>query len=52
MRIALASLAAFVVAAVADATNDLTDACANCHGVCRDKGAVDSAARCTAPPAK
>jgi hypothetical protein len=52
MRIALASLAAFIVSAVADATNDLADACANCRAVCRDNGAVDSVARCTAPPAK
>jgi hypothetical protein len=34
---------------VSDATNDLADACSNCHAVYRDKGPADSAARC-APP--
>ena len=34
---------------VADATNDLADACSACHEVYRDKGPADSAARCTAP---
>jgi hypothetical protein len=32
---------------VSDATNNLADACANCHEVYRDKGPADSAARCT-----
>lgn len=31
---------------VSDATNDLADACSNCHAVYRDKGPADSAARC------
>jgi cytochrome c553 len=30
-----------------DATNNIADACANCHEVYRDKGPADSAARCT-----
>jgi hypothetical protein len=34
---------------VSDATNDLADACSNCHAVYRDKGPADSPARC-APP--
>ena len=34
---------------VSDATNDLSDACAGCHEVYRDKGPADSAARCTPP---
>jgi len=34
---------------VSDATNDLADACSNCHAVYRDKGPADSASRC-APP--
>jgi hypothetical protein len=33
---------------VSDATNDLADACSNCHAVYRDKGPADSPARCTA----
>ena len=36
---------------VADATNDIAEACSNCHEVYRDKGPADSAARCT-PPAR
>lgn len=32
---------------VSDSTNDLADACSNCHEVYRDKGPVGSAARCT-----
>jgi hypothetical protein len=36
---------------VSDATNNIADACSNCHEVYRDKGPADSAARCT-PPAK
>jgi hypothetical protein len=36
---------------VSDATNDLADACSNCHEVYRDKGPADSPARCT-PAAK
>jgi hypothetical protein len=35
---------------VSDATNNIADACSNCHEVYRDKGPADSAARCT--PAK
>jgi hypothetical protein len=31
---------------VSDATNNLADACSNCHEVYRDKGPADSAARC------
>jgi hypothetical protein len=34
---------------VSDATNNLADACANCHEVYRDKGPADSPARCTPP---
>ena len=34
-----------------DATNNIADACSNCHEVYRDKGPADSPARCT-PPAK
>ena len=36
---------------VSDATNDIADACSNCHEIYRDKGPADSPARCT-PPAK
>jgi len=36
---------------VSDATNDLADACANCHDVYRNAGPADSPLRCT-PPAK
>ena len=36
---------------VSDATNNIADACSNCHEVYRDKGPADSAARCT-PPAR
>src|SRR5262245_42848879 len=36
---------------VSDATNNIADACSNCHEVYRDKGPADSPARCT-PPAK
>jgi cytochrome c553 len=32
-----------------DATNNVADACANCHEVYRDKGPADSPARCTPP---
>jgi hypothetical protein len=35
---------------VSDATNNVADACSNCHEVYRDKGPADSAARCTPPP--
>jgi hypothetical protein len=34
---------------VADATNDLADACSSCHEVYRDVGPADSPARCTPP---
>jgi len=37
---------------VSDATNDLADACSNCHEVYRDKGPADSPARCSIPPKK
>ncbi len=37
---------------VSDATNNITDACSNCHEVYRDKGPADSPARCTPPPKK
>ena len=37
---------------VSDATNNLADACANCHEVYRDKGPADSPARCTPSPNK
>jgi hypothetical protein len=37
---------------VSDATNDLADACSNCHEVYRDKGPADSPARCTPAPRK
>jgi hypothetical protein len=36
---------------VSDATNNLADACANCHEVYRDKGPADSPARCSPPAA-
>jgi len=36
---------------VSDATNNIADACSNCHEVYRDKGPADSPARCT-PPAR
>jgi cytochrome c553 len=36
---------------VSDATNNIADACSNCHEIYRDKGPADSPARCT-PPAK
>lgn len=36
---------------VSDATNNIADACSNCHEVYRDKGPADSPARCT-PRAK
>ena len=36
---------------VSDATNNVADACSNCHEVYRDKGPADSPARCT-PPAR
>jgi hypothetical protein len=32
---------------VSDATNNIADACSNCHEVYRDKGPADSPARCT-----
>ena len=34
---------------VSDATNNIAEACSNCHEVYRDKGPADSPARCTAP---
>jgi cytochrome c553 len=37
---------------VSEATNNIADACSNCHEVYRDKGPADSAARCTPPPKK
>ncbi|MGH9143719.1 MAG: cytochrome c [Vicinamibacterales bacterium] len=36
---------------VSDATNNIADACSNCHEVYRDQGPANSPARCT-PPAK
>jgi hypothetical protein len=36
---------------VSDATNNIADACSNCHEVYRDKGPAASPARCT-PPAR
>jgi len=36
---------------VSDATNNIAEACSNCHEVYRDKGPADSPARCT-PPAR
>jgi hypothetical protein len=35
-----------------DATNNIADACVNCHAVYRDTGPADSPARCTPPPKK
>jgi len=35
---------------VADATNDLADACSGCHAVYRDKGPADSPLRCSVSP--
>jgi len=35
-----------------DATNNIAEACSNCHEVYRDKGPADSPARCTPPPKK
>jgi hypothetical protein len=37
---------------VSDATNNIADACSNCHEVYRDKGPADSQARCTPAPKK
>ena len=37
---------------VSDATNNISEACSNCHEVYRDKGPADSPARCTPPPKK
>jgi hypothetical protein len=37
---------------VSDATNNIADACSNCHEVYRDKGPADSPARCTPAPRK
>ena len=37
---------------VADATNNIAEACSNCHEIYRDKGPADSPARCTPPPKK
>jgi hypothetical protein len=37
---------------VSDATNDVADACSNCHEVYRDKGPADSPLRCTPASAK
>jgi hypothetical protein len=37
---------------VSDATNNIADACSNCHEVYRDKGPADSPARCSPPPKK
>jgi cytochrome c553 len=37
---------------VSDATNNIAEACSNCHEVYRDKGPADSPARCTPPPNK
>ncbi len=37
---------------VSDATNDVAEACSNCHEVYRDKGPADSRARCTPAPKK
>ena len=34
---------------VSDATNNIAEACSNCHEVYRDKGPADSPARCTPP---
>ena len=35
---------------VSDATNNIAEACSNCHEIYRDKGPADSPARCTPPP--
>ena len=37
---------------VSDVTNDVADACSNCHEVYRDKGPADSPARCSVPAKK
>jgi cytochrome c553 len=37
---------------VSDATNNIAEACSNCHEVYRDKGPADSPARCTPQPNK
>jgi len=34
---------------VSDATNNIAEACSNCHEIYRDKGPADSPARCTPP---
>jgi hypothetical protein len=39
-------------AALEDITNDLSDACANCHEVYRDNGPAGSPQRCVAPAKK
>jgi hypothetical protein len=50
-RVALAAARTRNQEKTSDATNDIADACANCHEVYRDKGPADSPARCT-PPAR
>lgn len=50
-RVALAAARTRNQEKVSDATNNIADACSNCHEVYRDKGPADSAQRCT-PPAK
>src|SRR4051812_22306171 len=51
-RVALAAARTKNQEKVSDATNNIAEACSNCHEVYRDKGPADSAARCTPPPRK
>jgi cytochrome c553 len=49
-RVALQAARAKNQEKVSDATNNIADACSNCHEVYRDKGPADSLARCTPAP--
>lgn len=51
-RVALQAARTKNQAQVSDATNNIADACSNCHEVYRDRGPADSPARCTPPPKK
>ena len=51
-RVALRAARAKNQEQVSDATNNIADACSNCHEVYRDKGPADSPARCTPTPKK
>ncbi|MCU1386391.1 MAG: hypothetical protein JWL71_5088 [Acidobacteria bacterium] len=51
-RVALQAARSKNQAQASDATNNIADACSNCHDVYRDKGPADSPARCTPAPKK